>query len=97
MNIEVTQDDIDKGLRCNGTECPVALALQRYVKDAALVTSAFVYFERKWQGSHPYFDTNKIAETPAVASRFILDFDQHKSVTPFSFNLDIPTEYLRNV
>jgi nitrate/TMAO reductase-like tetraheme cytochrome c subunit len=85
MKIEVTQKDIDKGLRSSCYECPIAHAFKRKVKNKIrygfavnadsidLVTKDF-----KWY----------IHALPKKAQTFIKRFDDGKPVKPFTFEIE---------
>ncbi len=82
MKIEVTTEDIAKGVRedCHG--CPIALACKRLgVRDVAVEREAVVYrnYEGEWDE----------ASMPEVGEAFIEAFDAGRDVEPFSFELDI--------
>ena len=73
MKIEITREDIDKGLIGDPRYCPLALALRRYGN-----------LERI--GYQTYTMNDKIYTTPVAAGRFIYLFDSNakgrKSIHP---------------
>lgn len=83
MRIDVTQDDIDKGLRNNCTLCPVALAIRRAIPGSD-----------PWVDDHDIsFPSRRMApiDTPSSSvMEFMHTFDLGDFVAPFSFALDIP-------
>ena len=82
MEIEVTQDHIDRGVPDNCFECPVALALIDYGVDGANVNAMEIEYVRGGRF--------KSIRTPEVVSGFIFDFDdetvRHECL-PFTFEL----------
>jgi hypothetical protein len=82
MIIHVTQEDIDNGVRQDCRCCPVALALKRVAR-----------IQRVFLGGVSLSPT-KIIWFPPEVKRFIERFDWRNTVQPFSFELDIPDEYL---
>src|SRR5690348_452339 len=83
FQIEVTQEDIDKGLKGNCSACPIALAVNRTIPGANSTVSDMF--------NHVYCPgvSRKNADTPDDAAWFISDFDDGKPVEPFSFTLTL--------
>lgn len=82
LHIEVTQDDIDRGIPRSNCRCPIALAVKRTTKWRAFDVGS-TYFYRKY----------KITILPESARQFIDRFDDrgnHIPVKPFSFDIEIP-------
>lgn len=86
ITVEVTQDDINHGRRCNSYKCPVAIALRR---------TSFSFYRRI-----PYaIEVNetwyrigcKFYATPQELSQFIYGFDGFYSVKPITVTF-IPKE-----
>lgn len=78
MKIQVTQEDINNGMRRNGNKCPVTLAIKR-ATGIALVSSGLticVYGRRE-------------LIPPVAVTEFIEQFDAGNPVSPFEFNLPI--------
>lgn len=75
MKIQVTQNDIDKGKRCDNTLCPVALALNRKGVFAR-VSMCFIRAR------------GRIAEIPEHVSELIFQFDHGLDVAPFEFEVE---------
>lgn len=78
MLIEVTQNDIEMGLRDNCRSCPVARALTR-----ATGKPWQVHADRFQLDQHEC-DTLD-AEMPGAVSDFVQEFDACRPVQPFSF------------
>ena len=78
MLINVTPEDITRGVRLSACSCPIALAIKRTTTDSASVTDHTIYI-----------GTRHFA-TPQSVRRFIEYFDDARPVYPFTFIL--PTE-----
>jgi hypothetical protein len=79
--IEVTQEDIDKGLRQCGEACPIALAMLR-----AIPTARDIFVDQKviqFSIDNGMFS----CRTDKTTEQFILDFDNAISVNPSLFTL----------
>jgi hypothetical protein len=84
MKIEVTQEDIDSGLKKNGYSCPIARAIKRTIP----ASDPFVedqHLDLIQPGGR------KRVQLPAEAIAFIKNFDaiDRNKPEPFSFELDI--------
>lgn len=78
MRIEVTQEDIDRGVRDQPCACALALATTRATgRNAAVGTTSI------------FFDLESGISLPLLARNFVRDFDAGRSVRPFSFDLPI--------
>ena len=75
MRIEVTADDIAKGMKSNCYQCPIALAIRRVTGDVFVGRWIVVNGKR--------FDKIK------SVSEFIANFDDGRPVEPFSFHLPL--------
>jgi hypothetical protein len=81
MIINVTQENIDKGVRHDIALCPVALAAQDVFQIAVVV------------GYHTIVDDSNEAydcldyDNARKVEKFIRDFDNRKPVKPFSFEV----------
>jgi hypothetical protein len=82
IKVEVTQADIDKGVRHDPFGCPVALAVRRTIRRRAAVGQSMLYV---WFGEQQH-DGRLIT---AVAE-FVTFFDAGLPVSPFSFTLNVP-------
>lgn len=76
--INVTQRDIDNGMRGDGNFCPIAWATKRTT--GARTTSIGREWAR-WNGSGKSF------RMPDYASRFVQKFDTRKHVRPIVINI----------
>lgn len=79
MLINVTPEDIANGARCDDSHCPIALALVRECKEDNVTVS----LDAIYVGPRRF-------DAPSAVSRFVVDFDEARPVTPFTFIL--PTE-----
>ena len=83
MKIEVTQKDIDKGLKSTCYYCPIALAFKRKIKSeialgvAVNAKNVHHFHEKSW---HRY-------DLPKEAKKFIQRFDSDQPVKPFTFEI----------
>ena len=79
MLIEVTQEDIDHGIRNDCTECPVALAIKRasgnWFGVIVLVLNGICVRGRTYR-------------TPRQVAQFIQAYDRGESVGPITFTLE---------
>lgn len=92
--IDVTVADIEAGERHECHVCPVALAVKRVLRRGLIpsVTGGYItLFE-----SHRYEKLIHI-EAPDTVGRFVIDFDKGRSVAEFSFAIEIPQQFLREV
>lgn len=86
ITIDVTQKDIDNGIREDCVDCPIVLAARRatgreFVMVAESVIDLFV-------GGYREKNIVATAKMPRTAINFIADFDREKSVTPFTFTAE---------
>ena len=88
VEVKVTQSDIDNGVKNNCYSCPIALAIDRVVGRFHVSVNALSAKVGLWEG---WWNTS------SQQSRFIESYDKGYRVEPFSFTLDIPERYLRNV
>lgn len=81
--IEVTEDDIARGKRCDARSCPIALAIRRAVgrEYGVLVAYSNIYLGLDEQAVPDW------RMTPPAIERWLLDYDNGLAVQPFSFDL----------
>jgi hypothetical protein len=91
VNINVTQADIDGGIRQASHFCPVALAVKRELKLAAVGVSSVgpVTFYR--QRSKGFAIRSGTAFLPPEAIQWVARYDGYQPVEPFSFVLELMT------
>lgn len=85
MRIEVTQEDIDRGVRCDGNACAVAVAIGRAIGTGV---------DAPWFG---YIDVSEDEiviggdrfDVPRAVADFVGQFDRQEYVGPFAFELPI--------
>ncbi len=80
VKVDVTEEDITRGVRGSCTACPVALALRR-----ATGTNWASVDDSVMESAHSF---NR-AETPPEVVKFIYLFDAQGRVEPFSFEVDL--------
>lgn len=100
VNVNVTQKDIDNGMDNNGFLCPISLALRRRINNRSFVPSTKKSLIRIYRGHWTNPHCQLVAMPPDVvlpekATKFINKFDEHETVKPFSFSIDIPKKYLK--
>ena len=81
MKIRITDEDIEQGVPCSPSRCPVARAIRRDTGSAA--SNLTVNGATIWIGNVYY-------RTPSSAFDFIFDFDHGDPVAPFEFELGLP-------
>lgn len=86
--IDVTQDDIDNGERILCRRCPIARACNRKGFGPVAVCDGAIYKD-DGKGIFDLKSAVVIANLPEEASRFYREFDQGKTVKPFSFQIQI--------
>ena len=87
--IEVTAEDIAKGVQGSSDSCPIALAVKRECRDdiEAYVDAYSVDL------CFPTFGLYSIESSDI--EWFVESFDEGEPVDPIAFDLDIPSEFLR--
>lgn len=92
VEINVTQNDIKKGLRFSCRECPVARAMSRKIKPpySLFVSLSKVSIIRESK-ERPFAQL----ELPEIAQDFIRRFDGYVKVAPFKFKIGFPVSVLR--
>jgi hypothetical protein len=81
ITVRVTKTGIKRGLRKDGSSCPIARALHRCGMKSVSVCHRRI--EYGWSLQHE-------VRAPAKARRFIRRFDAGKPVKPFTFTLRMP-------
>lgn len=84
IRVEVTQDDIDKGVPGRMSLCPIARAIKRLGYEDVVVLSSLIQFSKT--ADHPY----KVVPgglIPPRVKRFITRFDDNETVKPFVFHI----------
>lgn len=82
MTIEVTQEDIDKGVPENCSKCPVARAIERTLPNPSPSIAVDPEVIEWFDGDQWQFRYTKVK-----VQTFIERFDAGKPVKPFSFEL----------
>lgn len=85
VRIEVSQEDITRGIPGECDACPIALAAARAGLERPRIFSDRMHFGPQTEsGVRPRLDLPKIAQA------FIFDFDEEEPVSPFAFDLELP-------
>jgi hypothetical protein len=90
MDISVTKDDINKGVRRETYHCPIALAVRRKFKDALSVRVDACFWRDKYCVSI-VINTKKGFKSYRAGDKafnFIRAFDVGKKVSPIRLRLD---------
>lgn len=86
VKVTIAAEDITQGTRYNVRTCPTALALKRAFPKAFRtyvgIDAAFVEETENAEQTHRY-------DLPSEAMQFVYLFDAKRSVSPFSFELEI--------
>lgn len=89
MKIQITQEDIDKGVREDTSRCPIAHAFIRNGYKNVRVEARRIY---------PYGYTynpsdvlrHKYMVMPEIGYDFVVNFDSNNRVEPFEMEVEIP-------
>lgn len=81
--INVTQQDIDSGIRGDCSLCPVARGVSRVFPCETNVANYYMYVRDQSEGRW------RQAKLPDIAWAFITAFDAGLGVSPFSFEVDL--------
>lgn len=84
MTIEVTPEDIRMGKRNMLCSCPVALAIKRATGAERVAVGGT---DALWVSDNEPLKVN----LPIEARSFIFAFDEGGQVTPFTFDLEVPS------
>lgn len=88
MLIQITKECIRKGQRKDCKRCPIARAIIKKFPNLLInVHGDYVNF-----ASSGKFSVR--VELPAIAQKFIKEFDFHYGGEPFEFEIDVPDEVL---
>ena len=87
LHVEVTQDDIERGIPEDGTSCPIAHAFRR-------AWGRKIEFAVDYASIEIYALCNHSVELPKEAKAFIDAFDNGVKGQPFAFDVTLPDEEL---
>ena len=87
IRVRVTQEDIDAGVRGDCTSCPVALALLRAVPGAYEAAVDGPHFDLAMVDGPNLYDV----PLPRRVAWAIARFDFSGTMSPFEFDLSLPT------
>ena len=91
MKIDVTQQDIDQGVRCEYRNCPIALALMRELGRYVSVVSDQWYDDGPLEQPFENYSNHGLP-LPEAAQQFVKAFDHSEAVEPFSFEIEYSHE-----
>lgn len=91
MIVEVTQSDIDNGVREDASHCPIAHAIVRAVSGNG---SSVNQLDVDAYGATVLFDdlTTLVLDIPPVGQRFIEEFDEGVTVSPVTLDLNVRSD-----
>lgn len=82
MKIEVTQEDIERGKRCDGLICPISQAVKRATGNTVCVSQNYFFLLSRASSMDDF-------KLPQPAIDFIAAFDAGQPVEPFSFEVEV--------
>jgi hypothetical protein len=88
IDVTVTQEHIDKGMRNQCSICPVALAFRDVNNMRDVLVGESSCHVKLWHDQ--YF--RNAATLPSVVSDRIRDFDSGLGMEPFEFSIEVPDE-----
>lgn len=83
IQVSITQEGINDGVRRDCQSCPVALALTRAIGEEVIVSGI-------WCTIAPDTLAVKMIELPRAVREWIVRFDRGFLVSPFTFELEVP-------
>jgi hypothetical protein len=81
VKIQVTQEDIDIGVKGSSTQCPIARAITRLGYADVIVGASIDFYTNSYHEDYHNYPT------PVIALDFIDAFDYSEPVEPFEFEL----------
>lgn len=82
MIIAVTEKHILKGVHCDKSGCPIALAMHDAGLRGVLVGGDYMMFKTG------FFSKKKVAGAPDSVTRFVDHYDSGEEVFPFEFEIN---------
>lgn len=89
--INVTRKDIADGVRSDCQKCPISKAINR-VLNSGFKAEVFLFETEFYDANENKIDA---VLNPDPAREFIVRFDNKDKLKPFSFEMEIPSEYLK--
>ena len=86
VKISVDEDAIARGKPGNCLECPVALAMNKKLRDPHTAAAFGATADIRVSGTSSAF-----LRLPAASSEFVMKFDRREQVEPFEFDIHIPS------
>jgi hypothetical protein len=90
MRVDVTAEDIAKGVRSQCSDCPVALALKRALGDGISPVVGSDTVDLYFRASGMSYLRPLHIPLPMGTARRIQKFDRGEGMAPFSFEIDVP-------
>lgn len=87
VHVEVTAEDIERGVRKDCARCPIARALVRAMPAHSVEVESEIVMA--WATEPPLVET---ATLPHAAAAFVNAFDHDRTVEPLSFDLEFEPE-----
>ena len=91
--VHVTQEDIDQGKPREACGCPIVHAVRRVCK-ATYIAATHGEVVLTDHNSYIEDEDTRFVPLPEDATLFMAKFDNRMEVQPFSFQIDIPDQYL---
>jgi len=96
MEVQVTEKDIECGKRWSRTECPIAIAITRVIKELlpeddniVLVRKKTVRIEERVIAKDGKVWAWRLIKLPIKAQEFVYKFDRKQKVGPMTLELEI--------
>lgn len=83
MTVQVTAEDIQKGVRGQSCKCPVALAMKRTLRLRKSIVACYGCSYTLWDSK--FKRVMKIGKFPRSVRLFIRAYDKGEPVAPFTF------------
>ena len=83
IRLNITKNDIQKGVRCSPSDCPIGLSFKRFLGNGNI--SIYI----AGGNAIVYFGNRRVFKAPLSlrAKAFISNFDNQRSVEPFKLTL----------
>ena len=85
--VKVTQEHIDKGCIRQSSNCPIALAIREAIDNTKDCSVGNLHYSI-WEKDVSSF--GRLIELPCEVIIWIDDYDHHKKVKPFEFEIELP-------
>lgn len=94
IKVDVTQQDIDKGVQCSSARCPIAIAAKRVLgKEVSVGSMSLVIYTPIDDELEDGAKNAEVVQLPHEAQAFVRDFDhyeyQRTPISPVSFEIEV--------